>query len=87
MLVLYNFYKNFILLVPQCWYGTLNGMSGTTLYEPILFQCFNIFYTALPIYLYALFDREYTDRILSYNPVFYLPSKHNYLFNNVNFWF
>lgn len=56
-LILYNFYKNILLCLPQFWYGFTNWFSGQTLYEKINFQFFNILYTSLPIILYALFDR------------------------------
>ena len=33
MFVLYNFYKNYILIFPKWWYGWVNAFSGLTVYE------------------------------------------------------
>jgi len=70
-LILYNFYKNVLLCLPQFWYGFTNWFSGQTLYEAVNYQLFNITYTSLPIVLYALFDRETSDRILLSDPAYY----------------
>ena len=55
-LILYNFYKNFIMIVPKWWYGMLTGWQGQAVWDPYLFQMFNIFYTFLPIIVYAVGD-------------------------------
>ena len=36
-LICYNFYKNMVLVLPQWWYGFLNGFTGTSLYDPWLY--------------------------------------------------
>jgi phospholipid-transporting ATPase len=71
MVILYNFYKNVVYLVPIFWYGTFSGYSGTFIYDLILFQLFNTMYTALPIIIYAVFDKELPQKILIKYPYFY----------------
>lgn len=88
-LILYNFFKNVVLCMPQFWFGINNYLSGQTLYEAINYQLFNITYTSLPIILYALFDKQTTDLILLADPIFYEPGPKRLLFNTKRFlvWF
>ena len=53
-LICYNFFKNLILVLPQFWFGFFNGLSGQTIYNPFLFQLYNIIYASLPIVIYAV---------------------------------
>jgi len=70
-LVLYNFYKNMLLVLPQWWYGILNGFSGVALYDPWLYQLYNTCFTSLPIVIYAIEDREHSYEELMKNPFRY----------------
>ena len=72
-LILYNFYKNILLCLPQFWHGFTNWLSGQTMYEGISLQLYNLIYTSAPILLYALFDRQTTDTILISNPAVIQP--------------
>jgi len=85
-LVLYNFFKNQILILPQFWYGFVNGFSGTSLYEPFIFQLYNICYSALPIVIYAVSDKEYNGSFLERNPKYYRPGLVDNFFNMKLFW-
>ena len=64
-LVTYNFYKNMMLVLPQFWWGLNNGLSAISLYDPIMYQCYNLFYTSMPIVLFAIFDEEFDGDYLS----------------------
>ena len=55
-LVCYTFYKNFLFVMPQLWFGYYSGWSGQVFYEKWMYQIFNIIFTALPIMAYALID-------------------------------
>ncbi|EGR28204.1 phospholipid-translocating p-type flippase family protein, putative [Ichthyophthirius multifiliis] len=86
-LVLYNFYKNIILVLPQFWFGFYNGFSGQFLYDIWVFQLYNILFTSAPIVLFAIFDKEYKGLFLVNNPwPYYLNGLNNYLFNSRIFW-
>jgi phospholipid-transporting ATPase len=89
ILIFYNFFKNVILCVPQFWYGITNWYSGQTLYESVNYQLYNIIYTAGPIIIYALFDRQTTDTVLMRDPIYYAPGPKRLLFNNTRYlkWF
>ena len=56
------------------------------LYEPFLFQLYNILFTSLPIVVYALLDREYSGRFLEATPSKYKPGLKDSYFNAKIFW-
>jgi len=40
-------------------FGFMSGFSGQVLYEPFIYQMYNICFTSVPIMYYALFDWEF----------------------------
>ena len=64
----YNFYKNLVVVLPHFWYSFNNGFSASNLYDPWLYQFYNMFYTSLPIVLYAVYDNEYSSNFLTTHP-------------------
>ncbi|CAD8093418.1 unnamed protein product [Paramecium sonneborni] len=66
-LVLYNFYKNIILVFPQFWFSIYNNFSGQRIYDNLIYQAYNIFYTSMPIIIFAIFDTEYSQQTLYSN--------------------
>jgi phospholipid-transporting ATPase len=97
-LILYNFYKNMVFVLPHFWYAFLNGFSGSLLYDPWIYQFFNLFYAALPIIIYAVFDEEYpSEKMLNVrnakasslenSPHLYEQGMKSLLFNRGSFWF
>ena len=59
MLILYNFYKNVMYVTAQYFFGFFSAFSGQPLYEPMIYQLYNITMTSVPIMFYSLFDFEY----------------------------
>ena len=55
-IVLYAFYKNVLYVIVQFQFGVFSVFSGQTLYEPWIYQLYNMNFTGLPIQWYALFD-------------------------------
>ena len=76
-----------IYILPQFWNGFDNGLSGNSLYETWIFQSFNIVYSALPIVLYAIFDKEFDAPDLEKNPKQYAPGLKDNYFNLKLFWY
>ena len=70
-LILFTFYKNLLYVIVQYLYGIISAFSGQTLYEPWLYQVYNITYTAFPIMFYSLFDWERPKEELMYHPHYY----------------
>jgi phospholipid-transporting ATPase len=85
-LVLYNFYKNVLLNFPNFWFGYFNWFSGQTAYDEVGYQLFNLFFTSVPIFIYAIFDRQTTDTVLLKNPKYYGVGPQRLLFNASRFW-
>ena len=45
-----------MLVLPQLWFGFYNGFSSASMFDPWISQLYNVFYTSVPIVLYAVFD-------------------------------
>lgn len=58
-LVCYTFYKNFIFVFAQFWFALYNAFSGQVLFEPMIFNLFNVVFTGFPIIFYAVHDLEF----------------------------
>jgi len=90
-LVVYTFYKNFIFVFAQFWFALYNAFSGQVLFEPIIFQFFNIVFTGVPVIFYAIHDLEFEKKIdgsceLFKNPWYYRIGMENTHFSKVRFW-
>ncbi|KAF4677723.1 hypothetical protein FOL47_010944 [Perkinsus chesapeaki] len=57
-LVLYFFFKNMVVTVPQWLYGIFNGYSGATFYDEYYLTFFNLIFTGLAPFLLGVFDRD-----------------------------
>ena len=68
ILAIYMFYKNILFVMPQFWYGFTSAFSGQTLYEPIIYQFYNVAFTAFPIIIFAMFDQEFTKSTFLTDP-------------------
>ncbi|CAD8050422.1 unnamed protein product [Paramecium sonneborni] len=77
----YNFYKTMLLVLPQYWWAFCNGFSAVLLYDQLLYESYNLFFTSLPIVLYAIFDQEFAADIFTSNPAIYCINKKQKLFN------
>jgi len=71
--VLYSFYKNFVLVFTLFLYGFDNGNSGTTLFESFLGTGWNVAFTALPIFVVGVLDEDFVARLCLHLPEVYLP--------------
>ena len=85
-MVNYTFYKNVYFVMPQFWFGLYSALSGQIMYEKWLYQIFNIFFSAYPIMVYSLFDREFTRDELQTDPKCYFVGPRYELFNTKLFW-
>lgn len=85
-LVLFNFFKNLVCVLPQFFYGFYNFFSGTSLYDSVLYQFFNIFFVSVPIVIYATLDKQHSANILLDTPKLFEPGMKDMLFNTLSFW-
>ena len=56
MIILYSFYKNFVLILPLFYFIFDNGLSGSALYDSWLIMCYNTVYTSIPIVVFGSLD-------------------------------
>ena len=85
-IVCYNFYKNFLFVLPQFWLGFYNYFSGQYLYDPYIYQLFNIIFTCFPIAWFGIYDKEVSYDILMEDSRYYTQGIINKLFHNKRFW-
>jgi len=85
-IVCYNFYKNFLFVLPQFWLGFFNYFSGQYLYDPYIYQLFNIIFTCFPIAWFGIYDKEVSYDILMDDSRYYTQGIINKLFHNKRFW-
>ncbi|EGR33431.1 phospholipid-translocating p-type flippase family protein, putative, partial [Ichthyophthirius multifiliis] len=85
ILIFYNFYKNMLLVLPQWWYGFCNGFSGISLYDPWIYQLYNMCYTSIPIVIYAIFDEQYSGQQFINMPWEYQQGINSLIFNKFQF--
>ena len=70
-LIIYMFYKNILFVLPQFWFGFWNVFSGQTIYEDMLYQMYNLIFTALPIGVYAVLDFQHKRQDFMTKPLLY----------------
>ena len=80
------FYKNVLYVTPIWMYGFLSFFSGTGIYDPYLYQCYNIFFTGAPIIYFAVFDWEYKKDYFLKRPKLYMIGLEDVFFNPTVFW-
>lgn len=54
--ILYFFYKNVALTMPQYFYAYYNGYSAMTVFDEWYIQLYNIVFTSMPVILLGVFD-------------------------------
>ena len=86
-LICYNFYKNVLLVVPLFYYGMFSAYSGQLIYNLWTYQLFNIVFAAMPIVIYAVFDKEIPYFELETMPTYYRLGLRGELFSTSIFWF
>ena len=84
--VCYNFYKNFLFVLPHFWFGFLNYFSGNYLYDPWIYQFFNIIFTSFPIIWFGIYDKEVSYDLLMIDNRYYTQGIIGKLFHPFRFW-
>ncbi|EQC33287.1 hypothetical protein SDRG_09268 [Saprolegnia diclina VS20] len=85
-LIYYTYYKNIVYCLAMFWYMlNLTAFSGTLIYPAFIQQGYNLFFTALPIGVYAIWDQDVTAEVALAVPQLY-HSKCRELFSYGRFW-
>lgn len=56
LVVLYSFYKNFVLVLPNFYFIFYSAGSGSALFDSKLLMGYNVIYTSIPIIVYGAYD-------------------------------
>merc|ERR1719242_109129 len=80
-LVCYIFYKNGLLSLSSFYFGFYNGFSGQVFFNEWAYQSYNVVFTAFPVMLFAVIDRDHTDEYLKSHPQLYRLSQSGDYFN------
>ena len=85
-IVCYNFYKNFLYVLPQFWLGIVSYFSGQYIYDAYIYQLFNVVFACFPIIWFGIYDQEVSYGILISDSRFYTQGIINKLFHSKRFW-
>ena len=80
-LILYIFYKNAIVCFTTLWFGFVSGFSGQPIVQEWAFQLMNVAFTALPVLVFAVYDRDVEPATLMAEPRRYALTSRGQLFN------
>lgn len=85
-LVCYNFYKNILYVIVQYYFGFYSVFSGQTLYEPWIYQLYNICFTGAVLFYWGVIDYEFTKEKHLSQPHLYKVGLEGRLFSTKIFW-
>ncbi|CAG9332606.1 unnamed protein product [Blepharisma stoltei] len=79
--ILYSFYKNFMLVLPNFYFSFINLFSGTSFYDSFLMTLYNVVFTSLPIVIVGSLDRDLSKEVIINRPVLYTDGIYKRKFN------
>ena len=84
-MILYFFFKNFVLTLPQFFYSFYSGFSGISIFDEWFISLFNLVFTCFPLMIRAIIDKNFCDYdgdFISKNiPFTYYYGRENFGFN------
>ncbi|KAJ3358385.1 hypothetical protein HDU91_005236 [Kappamyces sp. JEL0680] len=80
-LILYSFYKNFVFIIIQWYFGFVNAWSGQTVYESLFFISYNVIFVSIPPLVYGLYERDLPEQLLEKFPQLYKQVKDGLYWN------
>ncbi|CAG9315183.1 unnamed protein product [Blepharisma stoltei] len=98
-MIMYFFYKNLVFTIPQFFFAFYCAYSGQTVYDDWYISLYNTIFTALPLMVKALFEKDIVVpqrtesqasggdllAIRKYLPLLYCDGRCNRVFTNKNF--
>ena len=85
-IIYYNFYKNFLFVMPQFYVGFYSLFSGQSIYDPWLYQLFNIVFSVFPLLWFGIYDTERDRTVAMSTSKFYSSNNNKKIFDNFIFW-
>lgn len=80
-LVCYTFYKNVFMSVCNFWFAWVNGVSGQKMFNEGAIQFYNLWYTALPIVMFGVYDMDLPSAMVYKYPQLYKAGIDSKCFN------
>ncbi|KAI3516355.1 hypothetical protein L1887_15270 [Cichorium endivia] len=77
----YFFYKNLTFTLTQFWYTFQTGYSGQRFYDDWFQSLYNVIFTALPVIIVGLLDKDVSAALSKKYPQLYKEGIHNAYFN------
>ncbi|CAL5196967.1 unnamed protein product [Lathyrus oleraceus] len=78
--VLYFFYKNLTFTLTQFWFTFQTGFSGQRFYDDWNQSLYNVIFTALPVIIVGLFDKDVSASLSKKYPALYMEGIKNVYF-------
>ncbi|WVZ25393.1 hypothetical protein V8G54_003937 [Vigna mungo] len=75
--VLYFFYKNLTFTLTQFWFTFQTGFSGQRFYDDWFQSLYNVIFTALPVIIVGLFDKDVSSSLSKKYPELYMEGIRN----------
>eukprot|EP00256_Glycine_max_P058155 XP_014626219.1 phospholipid-transporting ATPase 3 isoform X3 [Glycine max] len=78
--VIYFFYKNLTFTLTQFWFTFQTGFSGQRFYDDWFQSLYNVIFTALPVIIVGLFDKDVSSSLSKKYPELYMEGIRNVFF-------
>ncbi|XP_057417723.1 phospholipid-transporting ATPase 3-like [Lotus japonicus] len=78
--VIYFFYKNLTFTLTQFWFTFQTGFSGQRFYDDWFQSLYNVIFTALPVIIVGLFDKDVSASLSKKYPELYMEGIKNVFF-------
>lgn len=78
--VIYFFYKNLTFTLTQFWFTFQTGFSGQRFYDDWFQSLYNVIFTALPVIMVGLFDKDVSASLSKKYPELYMEGIRNVFF-------
>lgn len=88
-MITYFFYKNMVFTLPLWLFGFYSAYSGQTFYDDMYITLYNILFTLLPVFAFALFEHDVPEEKAVLFPELYHACQANKNFNTraIGYWF
>lgn len=83
--IIYTFFKNFMVVLPQYWWGFSNVFSGQPLYDPFLYQLYNVIFAFFPVICYGVLDSTHSAETFLSQPKLYASGPRRIFFSKLRF--
>lgn len=74
------------MVLPIFYFGMYSAFSGTSFYDVMLYQTYNLVFTGMPICWFAVFDWQFKKEVFLRDPSLYKIGLKNKCFSSFIFW-